>query len=269
MWIKNLKVLAVAVLVLGFYTGIAHIIPQVQSEVPKAIDPNAMTPEQLVGEGEKIFNGAGGCTACHGLGTRAPNLLTDEKGTGQIGARCGKREPGKDCKAYLYESLTEPQKFLVPGYGPIMPDMRRTLDNAQIWAAISFLESQGGNVDVTPDDIKATGGGGDKGGAAAAPAGGAAGGSTVTATTDPKKIIEEKGCLGCHKLGSEGGAVGPDLSKVGGRADKDYIRESIIDPDAKIAKGFEQFKGMMPKNFGEQLSAKQLEILVNFLASQK
>ena len=41
------------------------------------------------------------------------------------------------------------------------------------------------------------------------------------------------------------------------------------DPDAKVAKGYENFKGMMPKNFGEQLSAKQLEILVNFLASQK
>lgn len=75
--------------------------------------------------------------------------------------------------------------------------------------------------------------------------------------------------MGCHKLGSEGGAVGPEFNGLGGRADKDYIRESIVDPNAKIAKGFEQFKGMMPPNFGEQLSAKQLEILVNFLASQK
>ena len=261
MWIKNLKVVAVAVAVLAFYTGIAHIIPQIQSEVPKAIDPNAMTSDQLVAEGEKIFNGSGGCTACHGLGTRAPNLLTDEKGTGQIGARCAKREPGKDCKAYLHEALTEPAEFVVPGYGPIMPDMRRTLDNAQIWAVIAFLESQGGEVTVTPDDIKGAGG--------AEPAHQESAASAASATTDPKAILNEKACLGCHKLGSEGGAVGPEFNGLGKRADKDYIRESILDPNAKIAKGFEQFKGMMPPNFGEQLSAKQLEILVNFLASQK
>src|SRR5256885_11427653 len=54
-----------------------------------------VTPEQLVAAGERVFNGIGGCTTCHGLGTRAPNLLTDEQGTGPIGARCGKREPGK------------------------------------------------------------------------------------------------------------------------------------------------------------------------------
>jgi mono/diheme cytochrome c family protein len=266
MWIKNLKVFAVAVVVLGFYTTIAHIIPQIPSEVPKALDPSAMSQDELVAAGEKIFNGSGGCTACHGLGTRAPNLLTDEKGEGQIGARCGKREPGKDCKAYLYESLTEPQEYVVKGYGPIMPDMRRTLDASQIWATIAFLESQGGDVTVTADDIKAAGGGEKEEHAAS---GGGAGGAQVTTTTDPKAIINEKGCFGCHKLGAEGGAVGPAFDGLGKRADKDYIRESIVDPNAKIAKGFEQFKGMMPPNFGEQLSAKQLEILVNFLASQK
>jgi mono/diheme cytochrome c family protein len=268
MWIKNLKVLAVAAVVLGFYTMIAHIIPQLASEVPKEIDPNNLTPEQMVGEGEKIFNGSGGCTACHGLGTRAPNLVTDEKGQGPIGARCGKREPGKDCKAYLYESLTEPQKYVVAGYGPIMPDMRRTLSNAQIWAAISFLQSQGGDVTVTADDIKATApsGGGEKSGGEAS---GGGGGAEVSTTTDPKAIIQERGCLGCHKLGDEGATVAPPFKGLGTRGTKDYIRESIIDPDAKVAKGYENFKGMMPKNFGEQLSAKQLEILVNFLASQK
>ncbi len=268
MWIKNLKVLAVAVSVLAFYTMIAHVIPQLQSAVPEALDMSAATPEMLTAAGEKVFNGAGGCTACHGLGTRAPNLLTDEKGAGTIGARCGKREEGKDCKAYLYESLTEPSKFIVKGYEPMMPDMRRQLQPDQIWAAIAFLESQGGEVDVTADDIKASGGGGGAAAAAAAAAV-APSGQAATATTDPKAILNEKGCLGCHKLGEEGGAVGPAFNGLATRATKNYIRESILDPNAKIAKGFENFKGMMPVNFGEQLSGKQLEILVNFLASQK
>src|SRR5437762_11209102 len=145
MWATNAKIVWIVLGTLALYTLIANQIPQVQSEVPQTLALGAnVTPEQLVAAGEKVFNGIGGCPTCHGLGTRAPNLLTDEKGQGPIGARCGKREPGKDCKAYLYESLTEPSKFVVPGYGPIMPDMRRNLDNAQIWAAISFLESPRG-----------------------------------------------------------------------------------------------------------------------------
>src|SRR5712671_1006803 len=167
MWAINLRIFGVVLGTLALYTLIANKIPQVQSEVPKALNLGSnVTPEQLVSAGDQLFHGAGGCTACHGLGTRAPNLLTDEKGQGQIGARCGKREPGKDCKAYLYESLTEPAKYVVAGYGPIMPDMRRTLDPAQIWVTIAFLESQGGDVTVTAEDVKAAGGG-DKGGSAA------------------------------------------------------------------------------------------------------
>src|SRR5512145_2192675 len=105
MWMINLRVLLVAVLVIGFYTTVAHVIPQLESEVPEALDlSGGASPEALASAGERIYNGAGGCTACHGLGTRAPNLLTDHSGQGSIGARCGTREPGKDCKAYLWES---------------------------------------------------------------------------------------------------------------------------------------------------------------------
>src|SRR5205085_12083579 len=143
MWGDNLRILLLTLGVVAFYTTIAHSIPQLRSEVPETLALGAdATPEALASAGEKIFNGAGGCTACHGLGTRAPNLLTDFGGQGPIGARCGKRKPGMDCKAYLYESLTQPQAFIVPGFDPIMPDMRKQLPDDQIWAAIAFLQSQ-------------------------------------------------------------------------------------------------------------------------------
>src|SRR5687767_6805998 len=106
MWRINLQVLLVAILVVGFYTLVAHAIPQIESEVPETLTLGASaTPEALAAAGERMYNGAGGCTACHGLGTRAPNLLADHAGEGPIGARCGSRKPGTDCKAYLYESL--------------------------------------------------------------------------------------------------------------------------------------------------------------------
>ena len=266
MWGTNLRIFGVVLGTLALYTLIANKIPQVQSEVPQALSLGAnVTPEQLVSAGDQLYHGAGGCTACHGLGTRAPNLLTDEKGAGQIGARCGKREAGKDCKAYLYESLTNPRAYVVTGYEPIMPDLSRTLSPQQLWALVAFLESQGGTVDVKASDIPA---------AAAAAAASSSAGTPGTArlangSTDPMEIIRGAGCLGCHKVGTEGGAIGPDLNHVGSRLSTALIREAILAPDAKVARGYEKFKGIMPKTFGDQLTAAQLEALVQFLASHK
>ena len=266
MWATNLKIIGIVLGTLALYTLIANKIPQVQSEVPHALSLGAnVTPEQLVSAGDQLYHGAGGCTACHGLGTRAPNLLTDEKGQGPIGARCGKREPGKDCKAYIYESLTSPRAYVVSGYEPIMPEMGRTLSPQQLWALVAFLESNGGTVDVTASDIPPA-----SGSAAPAASGGGGGAPGIAGgSTDPMTIIRGAGCTGCHKMNGEGGAIGPDLTHVGSRLSANLIRESILLPDAKTAKGYEKFKGVMPKMFGNQLTAAQLESLVEFLSSHK
>ena len=264
MWAINLRIIGVVLGTLALYTLIANKIPQVQSDVPRALTLGAnVTPEQLVSAGDQLYHGAGGCTACHGLGTRAPNLLTDEKGQGPIGARCGKREAGKDCKAYLHESLATPRAYVVTGYEPIMPEMGRILSPQQLWALVAFLESNGGTVDVSASDIPASSTTSTTSTTSNASAG-IAGGST-----DPMAIIRGAGCTGCHKINGEGGAIGPDLNHVGSRLSANLIRESILTPDAKVAKGFEKFKGIMPKTFGNQLTGAQLEALVQFLASHK
>jgi mono/diheme cytochrome c family protein len=269
MWGTNLRIIGVVLGTLALYTLIANKIPQVQSEVPKALSLGAnVTPEQLVSAGDQLYHGAGGCTACHGLGTRAPNLLTDEKGQGPIGARCGKREAGKDCKAYIYESLTSPKAYVVQGYEPIMPEMGRILSPQQIWALVAFLESNGGTVDVAASDIPPAAAAPAAGGSAGAGAPGSSGG-IAGGTTDAMSIIRGAGCTGCHTVNGEGGKIGPDLSHVGSRLSANLIRESILLPDAKTAKGYEKFKGVMPKTFGRQLTAEQLEALVQFLASHK
>jgi mono/diheme cytochrome c family protein len=263
MWRTNLKVLAVALVVIGFYTMVAHIIPQLQSEVPEALALTGdVTPEALAAAGERIYNGAGGCTACHGLGTRAPNLLTDHAGQGPIGARCGSRRPGMDCKSYLYESLTNPGAFLVPGFGNIMPDMRRQLADDQVWAVVAYLQSVGGEVTVTAQDYgKST--------EAARGAAPAAAGPSLTATTEPLELLKEKGCVGCHAIGGVGPPIGPSFDGIGRRMRPDQIRRAILVPNADTAKGYEKFAGMMPQTFGQQLSAAQLEAIVQFLAGRK
>ncbi len=263
MWKTNLKVMVLGIFVIGFYTVIAQVIPQLESEVPEALDLSAgVTPEVLVSAGRDLYGGGAGCTSCHGLGTRAPNLDTDHAGQGTIGVRCGSRKPGMDCKTYLYESLTDPNGFLVDGFTGIMPDARRQLTEDQIWAVVAYLESLGGEVTVTAADIQSTTGAG----SGAPSAGPTAARST---TTDPRQLLTENACLGCHAIDGTGPPIGPSFDGMGSRLSADQIRRGIIDPDAEIARGFEQFAGMMPKNLGDQLSAAQLEIIVSFLVGRK
>jgi len=261
MWATNLKVIGVVLGTLFVYTLICNKIPQMQSEVPQKITLGAnATPDQIAAAGEKVFNGVGGCTACHGLGTRAPNLLTDEKGTGQIGVRCAKREPGKTCKQYLFESLDQPTAYVVSGYQPIMPRITKLVPADQAWALVAYLESQGGTIDVTGADLQA---------AAAAPAASGAAAGFAGGSTDPKALIKEAGCRNCHMLDGEGQTIAPDLTHVGSRRDAAAIRKKIVDPGSDVTKGFESFAGVMPKTFGTDMNAAQLDALAQFLAGHK
>ncbi len=266
----NLKVLLVVLGTVAFYTLLANAIPQVQSEVPEELTFGAnVTPEQLVAAGEQLYAGAGGCTACHGLGTRAPNLLTDEGGTGAIGARCSSRVSGEDCKTYLHKALIEPGAYVVAGYDPIMTDMRRTLSGAQIWSLVAYLQSLGGEVTVTGQDVAASG---DEGGAAGggAPAGGGGAGAALAGgSLDPVELLRAGTCFVCHKLGEEGGPIGPAFDGMGGRLSADQIRRGILEPNADTAQGYEAMAGTMPATFGQQFSAAQLEAVVRFLSSQR
>src|SRR2546425_6861347 len=119
-----------------------------------------------------------------------------------------------------------------------MPEMGRTLSPQQLWALVAFLESNGGAVDVSASDIPA---------AAAAPAvgeSGAPGAATAAriagGSTDPMTIIRGAGCTGCHKVGDEGGAIGPNLTHVGSRLSSALIRECILRPDTRVAKGYQK-----------------------------
>lgn len=56
------------------------------------------------------------------------------------------------------------------------------------------------------------------------------------------KIFHERtdaSCLRCHTVHGTGGIVGPVLDGIGTRQNRDYLLESIVYPNAKIAPGFE------------------------------
>lgn len=46
-------------------------------------------------------------------------------------------------------------------------------------------------------------------------------------------------CFRCHKINGEGGDVGPDLTGLGERKGREYLIESIVQPNKQVAAGFE------------------------------
>lgn len=265
MWRTNLKVAFTVLITLGVYTGVSNVIPQVESEVPERVEIGAdVSAEELVTMGEELFEGAGGCVACHGLGTRAPQLR------GEIGRRCGERRPELSCKEYLHESLVDPGAYVVEGFQPIMPSAQAQLSGGQVWALVAFLQSQGGEVTVTPADLEAAleGGGQPAAGGGAGAEGPAAGGEGG----DARALVRQYGCMACHRLGGEGGVTAPPFEEMREKGlSPEYLRRSIVRPNADTASGYSQdygqFAGTMPPNFEQQMSEEEIQAVVDFLTA--
>jgi cytochrome c2 len=261
----SLKVGLLAVGAMAVYTGFANSIPQLESKPPQELSlEGTVPPAVLVKAGEQIFRTKGSCETCHKIGekgTRAPDLAG-------VGARAAKRKPGYSAKQYLIESLLDPGAYLVEGYPNIMPHVDKppiALNRSEVWAVVAFLESQGGTVDVKLDEIPATVGA----------AGGAGGGAPaeVKIPGDPKAgeavFSTKAGCIACHAAGKLGGGkVGPDLSQIGKIQTPDYIMKKVLDPAGMgTVSGFPP--GVMPKDFGQRLTAKEYTDLVAFLLTLK
>jgi len=263
----GVRVGAFAIVVMGGYAWFANSIPQIESKPPEelSLEGGNITPAQLVKAGEQIYHTKGTCEICHRIGqkgTRAPDLAG-------VGARAGKTKPGMSAKAYLLESLIQPQAYVVEGYPPIMPAVDKPpigLNRSEVWALIAFLESQGGTVDVTLNDVPPTVG-------AAAGGGGGAAAVELKLPGDAKageQVFQGKGgCIACHKAGKIGASpVGPDLSQISKIQTPDYIMKKILDPKGMgTVANFPP--GVMPQTFGQTLTAKEYTDLVAFLLTLK
>lgn len=80
------------------------------------------------------------------------------------------------------------------------------------------------------------------------------------------QVFANNGCGGCHTLAAAnaGGVTGPNLDEfLAPDDDASAIEAMIVDPNAELAKGYPA--NVMPANFGQTLSAKELEDLVQYL----
>lgn len=84
-----------------------------------------------------------------------------------------------------------------------------------------------------------------------------------------KKVFVQTGCGACHAFRAAGtkATIGPNLDKALKGKSAAFIRQSIVKPNAVIAKGYK--RNIMPSTYGAQLSKQQLADLVLFLVKSR
>jgi len=100
-----------------------------------------------------------------------------------------------------------------------------------------------------------------------------------TSAEEGRRLYQAFGCIACHAIDSSSltklgpswkGLYGSDRTFAGGvvrgKADDAYIRQSILDPTAKIVEGYERGEVSMPSYAGV-LSDSQVESLILFIKS--
>ncbi len=78
-----------------------------------------------------------------------------------------------------------------------------------------------------------------------------------------KTIIADNSCLLCHRVGPDGGDIGPSLNGVGTRRTPDQIQAAIVSPPAKTAAGT---PNPMP-SYGTKITREDLKNLVHYLST--
>jgi cytochrome c551/c552 len=272
-----LKVTVFSLLTIAFFAGFSNYgIPEINPAPPpteEKLDLGSMTMDRFVALGDKIFKGKGTCTLCHNaVGGRAPML--DEVAAAAPERMADPRYQGDadTVEAYLYESMVKPSAYVVAGFGKAgsndtqspMPDASAgsiALSDAELTAVIAYLQDLGGadiTVEIPSDAAQRSAAESQEAAPAGAP-------RAPLASADA--ILAQLACVACHKVAGQGGEIGPDLSSIGASRDREYLRRAILAPAADVPEGYPP--GVMPPNYGDQLYASELEMLVDYLVESK
>ena len=201
---------------------------ELENTYQTALNANA---QLSVETGEHIFRSQN-CSACHTHRTiQPPNEIFTPDLTIE-GLRVDQE--------WLIEFLKTPYPIrpfgFQPGTGNRMPDFN--LSDAKIRALTGYLENQNaGQLEIyIPQDL------------------------TAFSMNKAQAFLEDKlSCLGCHRLGEQGGKIGPDLSSIRERLNPFYNYNQIIKP------GDLSPNAIMPRI---PLQEKTQKLIFNFLIQQ-
>ena len=94
--------------------------------------------------------------------------------------------------------------------------------------------------------------------------------AAATDAIEGQTVFLTKGCTGCHsRTGVSEGFVGPDLTglavragdRVDGLSAEEYVRQSVLDPQAYIVDGYGSQMPVLP------VDSEEMDALVEFLLS--
>jgi glucose/arabinose dehydrogenase len=77
-----------------------------------------------------------------------------------------------------------------------------------------------------------------------------------------KSVIADNNCLLCHRVGADGGDIGPSLNGVGTRRTEEQIQAAIVSPPATTHAGT---PNPMP-SYGKKITGEDLKNLVHYLS---
>ncbi len=142
--------------ILVLYTVIAYSLPQTVSLPPSEEKLNVADihdAKDLAKIGSKIFYGKGQCALCHTIGGEAVGRCPNLEGAGR-----------RLTREFIYETLTQPSAYVKLDFDIVepkrfaaqMPTINKPpigLSEQELLTVISFIQSQGGAVTVSPEEL--------------------------------------------------------------------------------------------------------------------
>jgi mono/diheme cytochrome c family protein len=192
-------------------------------------------PDVTAEMGARIFRSQN-CGACHRSAFSAPGQTM----TGPDLSMEGVRVRREWLRGYLKRPWPVRPFGFQPGTGSRMPDFR--LSEEEVALITEYLLEQGSPEGSTPERFRPRR-------------------LSAFSMKKARTLLQEKlSCLGCHRLGGEGGRIGPDLSSLNTRLRADFVYNMVKDPAATVP------GTVMPK---VPMPAKTLELIVSYLLQQR
>lgn len=198
------------------------------------VTARAANPTVTAKAGENVFR-ALNCIACH---KQTSIVEWEKKNAPDLGF-----EGVRVMREWLRSYLTKPEPIrpfgFYPGSGSRHPDFMLTED--EVDTLMQHLLEQKGSDNYPSQSFETTE-------------------LLRFSMRKARDLLQDKlPCLGCHRLGGDGGRIGPDLSSLGSRLQADFVYQMISDPQAVMP------ETVMPK---VEMPPATLDLLVNYLMQQ-